>query len=223
MNAFPPFTDRSSAGRQLATRLAHLRNSDPIVLALPRGGVPVGYEIARALDAELGLVMVRKLGAPGHPEFAIGAVVDGDEPQIVFNEDAMRIVAPAPDYVKGEVGRQLIELERRRHAYIGDRRKPQLAGRTVIVVDDGIATGSTVTAALRGVRRQDPGRLILAVPVAPPDTVEQLRALCDEVVVLAMPQPFYAVGQHYHDFRQVDDREVIDLLAAAEEREADSG
>ena len=222
MIAWPtPFADRGSAGRELAARLAHLRGSDPIVLALPRGGVPVAHEIARALNAELGLVMVRKLGAPGHPEFAIGAVIDGDEPQVVFNEDAMRIVAPPPDYVKDEVGRQLIELERRRHAYIGEKRMPQLGGRTVILVDDGIATGSTVMAALRGVRRHNPARLILAVPVAPPDTLEKLRPLCDDVVVLAMPQPFYAVGQHYLDFRQVDDREVIDLLAGAKKREAD--
>ncbi|MCL6251228.1 phosphoribosyltransferase [Altererythrobacter sp. KTW20L] len=220
MNTLSPLADRRSAGCQLATRLGHLRDSDPIVLALPRGGVPVGYEIARALDAELGLVMVRKLGAPGHPKFAIGAVIDGDDPQVVFNEDAMRIVAPAPDYVKEEAGRQLIELERRRHAYIGEKRIPQLGERTVILVDDGVATGSTVTAALRAIRRHDPGRLILAVPVAPPDTLEKLRPLCDDLVVLAIPQPFYTVGHHYRDFRQVNDREVIDLLAAAEKREA---
>ena len=222
MNTFSPLADRSSAGRQLAMRLGHLRDCDPVVLALPRGGVPVGYEIAQALDAELALVMVRKLRAPGHPEFAIGAVIDGDEPQVLFNEDAMRILFPSPDYIKEEAGRQLIELERLRHAYIGEKRMPQLGGRTVILVDGGNATGSTVMAALRGVRRQNPERLILAVPVAPSDTLEKLRPLCDDVVVLAIPQPFYAVGQHYLDFRQVDDREVIDLLAATKNRDADN-
>jgi putative phosphoribosyl transferase len=219
MNAFPPIHDRRSAGRRLATRLSHLRNSDPIVLALPRGGVPVAYEIARALNARLGLIMVRKLGAPGQPEFAIGAIIDGDDPQVVLNEDILRIGAPSSNYIKEELDRQLIELERRKHAYFGNRKSPSLTGRTVILVDDGIATGSTITAALRGVRQHEPAHLILAVPVAPQDTIEKLRPLCDEIVVLTMPEPFYAVGQHYQDFSQVDDQEVIDLLGAARQHE----
>ncbi len=214
MSAILPLADRTAAGRLLAERLEHLRAADPIVLALPRGGVPVGFEIARALDAELDLVMVRKLGAPGHPEFAIGAVVDGEEPQLILNEEAMAILKPSREYLEREMAHQLVELERRRRAYIGSRRKPRLAGRTAIVVDDGVATGSTITAAVRGARRTDPARLVLAVPVAPPDVVRHLRGLCDELVVLAQPDPFYSVGEHYRDFTQVEDREVIDLLAA---------
>jgi len=214
-DSFLPFADRVSAGKMLAERLGHLASSNPIVLALPRGGVPIGYEIARALRAELELLMVRKLGAPGHEEYAIGAVVDGAEPQLVLNEEAMRIVAPSREYVENELARQLAELERRRRAYIGTRRKPQLAGRTVIVVDDGIATGSTVSAALRGAKRNDPAHLVLAAPVAPPDTIEALRPLCDEIVVLATPEPFYAVGRYYRNFNQVEDSEVIALLESA--------
>ncbi len=217
-----PLEGRVQAGQMLADRLAHLRGTDPIVLALPRGGLPVAFPIARALGADLDLLMVRKLGAPGHEEFAIGAVVDGDEPQVVFNEDAMKAIAPSREYVQRELDRQIAELERRRRAYIGDREKPQIAGRTVIIVDDGVATGSTIMAALRGARRNNPHKLILAVPVAPPDVVRQLGHLCDEIVVLATPDPFYAVGNHYRDFRQVDDQEVIDLLAAADRASMES-
>ena len=216
-----PFENRTIAGRLLSNRLVHLRDSDPIVLALPRGGLPVAYEIARALDAELDLLMVRKLGAPGHEEFAIGAVVDGAEPQLVLNEQAMKIVAPSRDYVEQELNRQLVELERRRRAYLGAKRKPRLAGRTVIIVDDGVATGSTITAAVRGARGNHPERLVLAVPVAPPEVVRNLESLCDEIVVLATPDPFYAVGQHYRDFRQIEDSEVIELLRAADHTEHD--
>ncbi len=210
-----PLENRTMAGRFLSKRLEHLRGSDTIVLALPRGGLPVAYEIARALDAELDLMMVRKLGAPGHEEFAIGAIVDGDEPRLVLNEEAMRILSPSREYVQHELDRQLVELERRRRAYLGNRQKPRLAGRTVIVVDDGIATGSTITAALRGARGNHPKHLVLAVPVAPPDVIRTLRPLCDEIVVLATPDPFRAVGQHYLDFRQIEDGEVIALLKAA--------
>ncbi|RVQ69829.1 phosphoribosyltransferase [Croceicoccus ponticola] len=207
----------------LAARLKHLASRHPIVLALPRGGVPLGYEVARALDAELDLLMVRKLGAPGHQEFAIGAVVDGEEPQMILNEEAMRLLSPSREYVQQELSRELVELERRRRLYMGTKRKPQMAGRTVIIVDDGVATGSTVTAALRGARRNNPAYLVLAVPVAPPDTIERLRPLCDEIVVLAMPEPFYAVGQHYVDFTQVEDREVMELLKAATNRDEGVG
>ncbi|WP_066552253.1 phosphoribosyltransferase [Croceicoccus bisphenolivorans] len=210
-----PFHDRAEAGRLLAARLAHLAALHPIILALPRGGVPIGYEVAHALGAELNLLMVRKLGAPGHSEFAIGAVVDGEEPQVVFNEQAMSAIGPSRDYVEAELARQLTEMERRRTAYLGTRGKPALEGRTIIIVDDGIATGSTVSAALRGARQSHPARLVLAAPVAPPDTVDALRPLCDEIVVLATPEPFIAVGRFYRDFRQVDDREVIELLDSA--------
>lgn len=209
-----PFADRKRAGRLLAERLAHLRDTHPLVLALPRGGVPVALEIARLLDAQLDLLLVRKLGAPGHPEFGIGAVVDGAEPHMVLNPDVMKLVRPDEEYVRQEYARQLSELERRRAAYLGQRQAPSLKGRTVVLVDDGIATGGTVRAALQGARRSDPARLVLAVPVAPRDTIESLRSECDEVVVLATPDPFIAVGRHYRDFTQVGDGEVIEMLAA---------
>jgi putative phosphoribosyl transferase len=211
----PAFVDRRAAGRQLAAALAYLRDSRPLLLALPRGGVPVGYEVAVALGAELDLLIVRKLGAPGHEEFAIGAVIDGAVPQHVLNAAAVRATGASADYVRQELDRQLAEIERRRRAYLGNRRPPAVAGRTVIVVDDGIATGATMTTALRAIRKAGPARLVLAVPVAPADVVPRLRAECDEVVCLTTPDPFFAVGVHYGDFRQTGDSEVIDLLASA--------
>lgn len=211
----PAFADRRSAGRALAKALAYLRDSHPLVLALPRGGVPVAYEVAVALDAALDLLIVRKLGAPGHEEFGIGAVIDGAAPQHILNDDAVRATGASADYVRRELDRQLAEIERRRRAYLGDRPSPAVAGRTVIVVDDGIATGATMTTALRAIRKAGPARLVLAVPVAPADVVPRLRAECDELVCLATPDPFFAVGVHYGDFRQTGDSEVIELLASA--------
>lgn len=219
MNATLPLADRKHAGRLLAHRLQHLAGHRPLVLALPRGGVPVAFEIAQALEAELDLLMVRKLGAPGHAEFAIGAIVDGLQPRLVLNDEAIAAISPSREYVIRERDRQLAELERRKRMYLGDRPAPSLEGRTVILVDDGIATGSTVKAALLGIRQSKPEKLILAVPVAPSDSLDQLRSACDEIVVLATPQPFYSVGQHYLDFRQVEDREVMDLLARARARD----
>jgi len=212
-----PFTDRREAGALLAARLMHLAGSDPLVLALPRGGVPVAYEVARALGAQLDLLLVRKLGAPGSPEFAIGAVVDGAPPQLVLNAEAIGLFPPGSSHVERERRVQLAELERRRRIYCGNRQPPELAGRTVVIVDDGIATGATITAAIHGARQAGPARLVLAVPVAPRDTVRQLRLLCDEMVVLAQPEPFLSVGQHYRDFSQTGDAEVIRLLARARE------
>ena len=209
----PAFRDRADAGRRLAAALAPWRDNHPLILALPRGGVPVAAEVARALDAELDLLIVRKLGAPGHPEVGIGAVIDGAAPQLVLNDAVMQAVRPAPGYVRAEMARQLVEIERRRHAYLGDARPRPIAGRTVIVVDDGIATGGTVRAALRGVREAGPAQLILAVPVAPPDTIAALRHECDAVICLVQPDPFYAVGLHYAHFDQTSDEDVIRLLA----------
>ena len=218
MSALTLFDDRRSAGRLLAARLAHLRDSRPIVLAVPRSGVPVAYEIAVALDAPLDLLMVRKIGARGHPEYAIGAVIDGDEPQLVLDEEAMRIAVPGSDHIQKEASRQLFELERRRRAYRGVIRNPALTGRFVLIVDDGIATGATVTAAIRATRRHRPAQIVLAAPVAPLDTIQKLHPLCDEMVFLATPQHFLAVGEYYRDFGEVEDREVVLLLEAAAHR-----
>ena len=209
------FRDRRDAGKQLATALARFKGEQPLILALPRGGVPVAFEVALALHAELDLLLVRKIGAPGHQELAIGAVVDGKNPQLVLNEDVIAVAAPPPGYVEAEQKRQLAEIERRRQLYRGDAVPPDIAGRTVIVVDDGIATGASMKAALRGVRRNQPRRLILAVPVAPPSTLEEMAKECDEIICLAAPEWFHAVGSHYVDFAQTSDDEVMALLAEA--------
>lgn len=209
------FADRRDAGRQLAAALAHLRDRDPVVLALVRGGLPVAYEVAQALSAPLDVVLVRKIGAPMQPELAIGAVVDGDHPEIVTNPYVMRMVGASQADVAAEVPRQLAEIERRRLRYLGGRARVEVRGRTAIVVDDGIATGATTRAALRAVRRQAPARLVLAVPVAPADSLAELAADADEVVCLDTPEPFGAVGAFYQDFRQVSDDEVVELLDRA--------
>jgi len=211
----PLFRDRREAGQRLAIALASYRESEPVVLALPRGGVPVGFEVARALGAPLDVLLVRKIGAPGHEELGLGAIVDGHDPQIVLNEDVVRAVAPPKGYIAREAKRQLAEIERRRQHYVGDRPPIPVDGRTVIAVDDGIATGGTVKAALRGLARHNPARLVLAVPVAPADSLRELAAECDDIVCLATPEPFYAVGPHYRDFRQTEDDEVVRLLAEA--------
>ena len=209
------FENRTEAGMLLARRLAGLERSHPLILALPRGGVPVAFQVAKALDAQLDLLIVRKIGAPGHEEFGIGAVVDGASPQLVLNQEIVEQLAVSPEYIRAETQRQLAEIERRRAAYCGDRQPIEIEGRTVIVVDDGIATGGTMKAALRGIRKSAPARLILAVPVAPPATIRELQTECDEAVCLATPEPFGAVGAFYRDFRQTSDGEVVTLLDEA--------
>jgi putative phosphoribosyl transferase len=164
------------------------------VLALVRGGLPVAFEVAKALAAPLDVVLVRKIGAPSQPELAVGAVVDGAQPEIVSNPEIMAMLGLSQGYVEAEAKRQLAEIERRRAAYLRGRPPVEVRGRTAIVVDDGIATGATTRAALHAVRRRQPSRLVLAVPVAPPDTLERLAADADEIVCLDRPEPFGAVG-----------------------------
>ncbi len=212
------FKNRTDAGRQLVRPLLSFKSEKPVVLALPRGGVPVGYEIALALDAPLDVIVVRKLGAPGQPELGIGAIVDGDHHLSVLNEDVMCLLNVSADYLNREVAQQLQEIQRRQELYRGGHPPEAVVGRTVIVVDDGIATGGSMRAALRGVRRGNPQRLVLAVPVAPPDTIESLRPEVDVVVCLSTPAFFHAVGQFYRDFSQTTDEEVIRLLDAARQR-----
>ncbi len=205
------FANRREAGRLLGEALARLKLDHPVVVALPRGGVPVGHEVARLLGAPLDILLVRKIGAPGHEEYGIGAIVDGASPQVVIDETAARMVGADKAYIDRMVARELAELERRRSAYRTRPPEP-LSGRVVVVVDDGIATGGTVKAALKGLAQAGAARVVLAVPVAPADTLNELRSLCDEVVCLAVPDPFYAVGAHYRDFDQTTDEEVIRLL-----------
>lgn len=206
-----PFLDRDDAGRQLADALAHYRGTRPVVLAIPRGAVPIGRVIADALDGELDVVLVRKLGAPGNPEFAIGAVDERGE--VLLNEYAAEAGADAT-YTRRIAQRELALIRERRARYRPGRLATALAGRTVIVVDDGLATGATMVAALKAVRAQGPVRLVCAVPVAAPDSLARVSALADEAICLATPRPFHAVGSHYLDFGSVTDEEVVALLAA---------
>ena len=210
------FADRESAGRALADRLVALDLKDPVVLALPRGGVPVGAEIAKRLKAPLDLILVRKIGHPRQPELAIGAVVDGSEPELVKNEEALWGLPDAERVLADGEARELKEIERRRNLYFGGRKRAPITGRSAIVVDDGIATGATMRAALVATRRLKPAKLVLAVPVAPAETIAALRNEVDEVVCLAIPEPFYAIGLHYRDFHQLGDKEVISLLNLAQ-------
>jgi putative phosphoribosyl transferase len=206
------FADRSDAGRQLAGRLAELHLPEPVVLALPRGGVPVGLEVARRLDAPLDLVLVRKIGAPGHEELAAGALVDGEQPELVLNAEVVRSYGIDQTWLDRQRALQLAEIERRRRLYLGGRARPAVVGRTAIVVDDGIATGATVRAALRAVRRAGPKELVLAVPVAAADVLARLATEADRTVCVHAPRDLMAVGQFYRDFRQVEDAEVVAML-----------
>ncbi|QZD86885.1 phosphoribosyltransferase [Qipengyuania psychrotolerans] len=208
------FQNRAEAGKALGRALVDMKLADPVVLALPRGGVPVGYEVAKALGAPLDVILVRKIGAPGHKEYGIGAVVDGSAMQTVINEAAARMVGADRAYIEREVARELGVIERRREAYRSGPPVP-VKGRTVVVIDDGIATGSTAMVALQALAKAGPSRIILAVPVAPRDSLNSLRGLCDDVVCLLMPEPFHAVGAHYRDFGQTSDDEVIRLLEDA--------
>lgn len=211
----PLFANRTQAGRRLAERLAPLGLTGAIVYALPRGGVPVAFEIAQALNAPLDLALVRKIGAPGQPELALAAVVDGDRPHVVVNEEIQRLTGATAAYLEREGGRALAEIERRRHLYLGHRARPDPQGRTAIVVDDGLATGATARAAIQALRSQGASRLVLAVPVAPGETAAILRGEVDDLICLAEPDDFRGVGSFYADFHQLTDGEVLGILDRA--------
>lgn len=208
------FANREEAARRLAERLARYRGQNPLILAIPRGAVPMGKILAEALGGELDVALVRKIGAPGNPEFAIGSVAENGE--VVVREWTRKSAIPE-DYIEREARRQLATLMERRRLYTPERRALDLAGRVVIVLDDGVATGSTMLAALELARTLGPRRLIAATAVAPRKTLESLARAADEVVCLASPEPFQAVSLFFDDFSQVTDREVIAILAADHE------
>ncbi|MBI3469206.1 MAG: phosphoribosyltransferase [Planctomycetes bacterium] len=211
----PICENRADAGRKLALRLGeYVGQEGVLVLALPRGGVPVAFEVAQALDADLDVCLVRKLGVPGHEELAMGAIAEGGVR--VVNEQVVSYLRIAPGVIENVAAVEQQELDRRARLYRGDRPAPVIAGRTVILIDDGLATGSTMRAAAAALRRQGPARLIVAVPVAAADTCEEFRELVDEAICAATPEPFYAVGLWYEDFSQTTDEEVRDLLDRAQ-------
>ena len=204
------FSNREEAGRRLAEQLKEYKGKNAIVLAVPRGGVVVAYQVAKELFAPLDLIIPRKLGAPGNPELAMGAVTqDGT---IVLNEDIVEQLGIPKSCIKEEAAGQIKEIERRMKAYRGDRPFPDLANKIVIVVDDGIATGATIRAAIQSIKKRKPAFIVIAVPVAPPETVRSLEKESDRVVVLETPEWFMAIGQFYENFEQTSDEEVLELL-----------
>jgi putative phosphoribosyl transferase len=208
------FKDRVDAGRQLAKELSKYANrSDVLILALPRGGVPVAFEVAKELNVKMDVFIVRKLGVPGNEELAMGAIASNDIR--VLNEDVVRSFQ-VPDRVIATVAaNELRELERRERLYRGDRPKPDISGSTVILIDDGLATGATMRAAAAALKTKNPAKIVVAVPTAAPDTCEFFKREVDEVICVTTPEPFYGVGAWYTDFRQTTDEEVIELLEKA--------
>jgi predicted phosphoribosyltransferase len=210
------FRDRREAGRLLADALNFLKakREDVVVLAIPRGGVPVAKEVADALGTQLYLIRTRKIGAPGNPKLAIGAVTQDGE--MITDPELVRVLGVSDEYVKEEAARQIAELRSRIGKDVGDRPYPSLAGKTVVVVDDGITTGSTIRVAIQSVKRRGAATVILAVPVGPPDTITKLSKIADQVVCLSMPEPFYAIGESYNEFGQVEDDTVREILGQNE-------
>jgi predicted phosphoribosyltransferase len=209
------FEDRHDAGRQLAERLEAIVTEPAVVYALPRGGVPVAVEIARRLKLPLDLALVRKIGAPGNPEVALGAVSDGAEPQAVINESVLRASGASRAYVLQEAARELEEIKRRRRLYFGDGPAPDPRGKTAIVVDDGLATGATARVAVESLRKRGARKVILAVPVAPAAVAERLRSDVDDLVCIHDVEDFASVSRYYRDFHQLSDDEVLGLLSTA--------
>ncbi len=214
-----PFLDRADAGRRLAAALAPYKSERPIVLALARGGVPVASEVAKALGAPMDVILVRKIGVPYQPELAMGAIVDGQNPLIVRNEgvigatdSVIRAAGVTQSMFDAVCARERAEIERRRQRYFGKREQIEVVGRTVIVIDDGIATGATTRAALRATRARSPKKLVLAVPVAPIDALLELEDEADEIICLERYRYFGGVGQFYTYFAQVSDEDVVDIL-----------
>lgn len=209
--AFRQFIDRTQAGEELAKVLVEKNYKDPLVLAMPRGGLPVAVQVARALKAPLDLVMVKKIGMPGNPEFAIAAIVDGEKPHLVINEGVLGSRSVSKADIDAMAKEKLAEIERRKIEY-GAGEPISAEGRTAIIVDDGIATGASVKAAIEAMKARNAARIIVAIPVAPPSSVKELSAKVDEVVCLSQPEMFFAVGAHYSDFRQVSDEQVKDMM-----------
>ena len=208
----PPFADRREAGRQLARVLAARHFADPVVIALPRGGVPVAAEVAKALHAPLDLLLAGKIGAPQQRELAVAALAEGPPEALVIDDETMAATGATALYVERGAAAVRAEIARRRERYLGGRAPLPLAGRTAVLVDDGIATGTSVRAALRALRQRQPARLVLAVPVAPQRVLDELSGEVDDIVCLARPEPFRAVGAHYADFAQLSDDDVIAAL-----------
>ncbi len=208
------FSNRIDAGQKLAERLSkYAGNKDLLVLALPRGGVPVAFEVAKKLGAQLEVFIVRKLGVPGHEEFAMGAIASGGIR--VLNMDVIRSVGISDDTIAAVAAAEQVELERREQLYRKGKEEPRIEGRTVILVDDGLATGATMNAAVKAVRTQKPAHLIVAVPTAAKDACEGFAEEVDEAICLTTPEPFYGVGAWYVDFSQTSDKEVCNLLEEA--------
>ncbi|OHV83221.1 phosphoribosyltransferase [Mesorhizobium sp. ORS 3428] len=209
------FQDRKDAGLKLAAELAKRGLQDPVVLALPRGGVPVAVEVAKALKAPLDLILVRKVGAPDNPELAVAAIVDGDPPDIVLNREVVDAYSFNDDQLRDLIAKERPELERRRTTYRGERASPSVDAKTVVVVDDGAATGTTMKVAIRALRRRSPREIVVALPVAPPETMTELAMEADWTVCLSQPPHFQALSQHYLDFPQLSDGEVVAILDEA--------
>lgn len=209
------FRDRQEAGQKLGIELEKLRLHQPVVLALPRGGVPVAAEVAKALRAPLDLIIVRKVGAPGNPELAVAAIVDGDPPDVVLNRDIVEAYSLDDDQLRTLIARERPELERRRLAYRGKHPPLSIAGKTAIIVDDGVATGTTMKVAIRALKRRSAREVVVAVPVAPPDILAELACEADWVVCLNQPAHFHALSQHYLGFPQLSDGDVVSAMDKA--------